>query len=362
METSILNGLVCEWQLAVDYLRPALRARMRLPGFEIDAATGHWGMWRRDRRTIVLSGRLISDFPWGSIREVLLHEMAHQLTDECFGGDLTPHGEEFQEACRLLSADPRASSESPSIHERLDANAEDGEDRIMTRVRKLLAMAHGGGCNEADVAMAKVHELMARHNVSMLQAGGRKPVFESMTLGEPVLRFHAEEYHMMSLLRDFYFVGTVVIPAYVVCRARMGHVLEVSGAVPNLKMARYVHAFLHRTVDEQWSQLVGNLRNSRRRKTDFAAGLIHGFSERLSGQEESLRSAVGYTTALVAQGKHEVDAYLKTRYARLHHIQRRGRVVDEGVTAAGREVGRRTVLSKPVESGSSRRGLLLGGG
>jgi hypothetical protein len=316
-------------------------------------------MWQGDRKTIVLSGRLVREFPWVSVREVLLHETAHQVADESLGGDDTPHGPRFHEACRLLRADPRASGDVASIHQRLEGDSDRDGDRILSRVRKLLALGHGEGCHEAELAMAKVHAYMAKHNVSLLECGA-KPDFLSMSIGAPVSRFAAEDYAMMGLLREFYFVSTVVIPAYVVSKGRMGRVIEASGRAENLKMAGYVYEFLKRTVDEQWTAFGSRVAGGRRhRKTDFAVGLVRGFREKLESQKVTARNAASATQALVAKGDREAAAYLKARYPHLRSISRRGRRVDAEVVAAGAEVGRRTVLSKPIEGKRAGRGLRL---
>lgn len=360
LRSRALHGLSCEWQVARDGLPDAIRAGLRVPGFELRDLNSAWGLWLRGERTIVLSTRLLDGFGWLSVREVLLHEMAHQVADECFGGDDTPHGPRFLEACRLLRADPKASADAASVHQRVASAAGAGEDRILGRVRKLLAMAHGGGSHEAELAMAKVHEHMAKYNVGLL-AGGASPDFLSMTLGEPVVRFAAEEYAILNLLRDFYFVHTVIIPAYVIASERMGRVAEASGRVENLKMAGYVYDFLKRTVDEQWAAFDGRRRGARRRKTDFAVGLIRGFREKLERQEPACRHATGLTQALAVRAGRDVERYLRSRYPYLRSISRRGRSVDAEAHAAGVEAGRRTVLSRPVESGVARRGLALGG-
>jgi hypothetical protein len=203
-----------------------------------------------------------------------------------------------------------------------------------------------------------VHTYMARYNVSLL-AGGGQPDFLSLCIGEPVTRFAAEQYAMMRLLREFYFVHTIVIPAYVLSAGRMGRTIELSGRVENLKMADYVYAFLNRTVEEQW-QAFGGSAGSRRR-TDFACGLLQGFRETLEKQEDARAETSRATRALVALGERQADEYWRARYPRLRTVSRRGRFVDPDVVAAGVAAGRRTVLSRPIEGAVGRRGLLLEG-
>jgi hypothetical protein len=219
-------------------------------------------------------------------------------------------------------------------------------------------MGQSNSRHEAEIAMSKVHEYMAKHNVSLHECG-EKPQFFSMGIGEPALRFTAEKYAMMGLLREFYFVSTVVIPAYVISAGRMGRVIEIGGRIENLKMAGYVYEFLNRTITGQWAAFNKAGRFSQHRRTDFALGLIQGFQEKLDRQKHEFLETNSTTVALVRQGDKELTAYLRDRYPRLRSISRGGRIIDAGVLGAGVEAGRRTVLSKPIEHGTGSRGLHL---
>ena len=334
------------------------RGQLNLPCFEIREMASAWGLWQRDRKTIVLSRRLVTQFPWLSVREVLLHELAHQLTDEAFGGDDSPHGRRFHEACQLLGADPKASGDSPSIHQWIERDQDSDKDRILSRVRKLLAMGQSNSRHEAEIAMSKVHEYMAKHNVS-LQECGEKPQFFSMGIGEPALRFTSEKYAMISLLREFYFVSTVIVPAYVLSAAKMGRAIEIGGRIENLKMAGYVYDFLNGAIARQWAVFNEAERFTKHHKTDFALGMIQGFREKLEKQKRAFLETGVATLALVRQTERELNAYLRDRYPRLRSISQRGRMIDSGVLGAGVEAGRRTVLSKPIEHGTGQRGLHL---
>jgi hypothetical protein len=355
MEKRVMEGLVCEWKWAA-YNLPKKYCRLHVPCFEIRDMTSMWGSWQGDRKAIVLSRRLITQFSWLSVREVLLHEMAHQLTDEAFGGDDTPHGRRFHEACHMLGADPKASGNLPSIHQWITKDSAGDGDRILSRVRKLMAMGQSTSRHEAEIAMTKVHEYMAKYNVSLHDCG-EQPSFFSMGIGEPALRFTAEKYAMMSLLREFYFVSTVLVPAYVMSAARMGRVIEIGGRIENLKMAGYVYDFLNRSIARQWMAFNKTGRFTQHRRTDFALGLIQGFQERLETQKQTFLENDDATKALVHKGNKELTEYLRDRYPRLRSISRRGKMMDAGVLGAGVEAGRRTVLSRPIENRTRSRGL-----
>src|SRR3972149_6999948 len=110
LESCILHGLSCEWKRTIWLLDSPYREKMRPPLFALRDGKDKWGIWCGGKREISLSRNLVLNHSWAAVREVLFHEMAHQLAEEVLGaGRESPHGPFFQEACSLLRANPRAS-------------------------------------------------------------------------------------------------------------------------------------------------------------------------------------------------------------------------------------------------------------
>ena len=107
LEHRILQGIACEWEAAIWVLSPTHRQLMKKPLFRLKDLRYTWAYWSEEKREICLSRRLVFNHPWDAVREVLLHEMAHQLTQQVLkDGNETPHGPTFQKACYLLRANP----------------------------------------------------------------------------------------------------------------------------------------------------------------------------------------------------------------------------------------------------------------
>ena len=353
-----LNGMVWEWHQAIGELPVEHRRRMRLPHFEIREVLSVWGKWLPEQKAIVLSQKLVAEHPWLSVREVLRHEIAHQVVDEAMRGDDAPHGDLFKKACRMIRADPRAATESPSIREWINEDHAGSHDRMSSRIDKLLALAGSNSRHEAETAMTLAHELMAKHNIKVAEFGAPAACF-SMCIGAPVTRFTTCEYAVMRLLREYYFVSTVVINVFAPDKDRPGRALEISGRIENLRMANYVHGFLHRVIDEQWRTFKRDNDCTHHHKMDFALGLIDGVRGRLEGASEAVVSTERGAKALVLKGQQDLRTYIEQRYPRLQSCGHRGRLINERVHRAGKKVGQQTVISKPVENGTgSRRGLL----
>jgi len=358
LERRILNGLMAEWQHAAAALRHDYRYTLRLPGFELRDIEQALGQWVPDKRLIVLGRRTVLDHPWLTVRDILLHEMAHQLCSEVLGDVTSHHGPTFHKACQWLGARPDAMARALPELDRIAEHELPAHDRILLKVKKLLAMAQSANRHEAELAMAKAHEFIARYNVDLLTAHPAR-TYDSVCLGAPAIRHSTDAYVLSSLLRDFYFVRTIWIQAYVLEKDRMGKVLEISGTPENIKMAGYVHAFLIRSIHDQWQTFCKGHRLPARLKTDFALGLLSGFQDTLRQQEKQWEQENGSTYALIRQGDARLTEYVDTRYPRLRTLSGRGKNVDQDIHAAGVEAGRKTVLSKPVESNTGGRRLMI---
>jgi len=289
LERRILHGLACEWEEALWVLDSSHKDLIRKPLFSLRDTKSRLGHWSREKREICLSRNLVVNHPWDAVREVLLHEMAHQFADEVLGANNEPpHGPKFQGACHLLRANPNASGKYEPLHDRIFRESSGSEDRIMLRIKKLMALAQSKNQHEAEAAMAKAHELIAKYNVDLL-AHEENRDFVSVFVGKPALRHFREEYALARLLTDFYFVHGIWMPAYVVDKGKMGSVLEISGTIQNIKIAHYVYDFVRQSTNSQWDEYNKDNGLNRYRKTDFAMGIIQGFSSKLKSQSETKR-------------------------------------------------------------------------
>jgi hypothetical protein len=366
LERRIIRGLSCEWEHALWALAPEDRKRMRHPLFRLDDLKGRHGTWSAARREITINRQLVLNHSWDAVREVLLHEIAHQFRDEILqAGAEPPHGPEFQRACRLLRADPKASGNYPTLDERILGEASDTRDQIMIRIKKLMALAESQNRYEAESAMAKAHELIAKYNVD-LAAGRRDSEFdnqavpppqpESIFLGRPALRHTLDKYHLAHLLQDFYFVRGVWVTAYVLEREKMGRVLEISGSVENIQIAAYIYDCINEYIQTQWSAYCRGKKISLRRRTDFAVGVISGFRSKLDRSMKAVKGRDG-TAALIKSENHRLDGYMHYRYPNLVGFKRGASSVDHEVRLDGERIGKELVIRRGItgREKSSRR-------
>lgn len=145
---------------------------MRPPNFELSYSEVALGRWKGGcHRHLSISINLIKTYAWEYVQEVLYHEMAHQYVEEVLGiCEELPHGEAFKRVCQEKGIDPTATGDIQTWMEkrknRFTVSSENHQ--ILDKVHKLLALAQSPNEHEAQTAMAKAHELLLRHNLSLL--------------------------------------------------------------------------------------------------------------------------------------------------------------------------------------------------
>jgi hypothetical protein len=352
-ERAVLLGLAAEWREALGLLPRRLRDALRRPQFSLGDAEHRLGVWDPAREEIRLSRRFALERGWDEVRELLRHEMAHQLADQALGGaGETSHGPAFRDACRLLGAHPGASGEFVPLGARLDGDADPARARVLARVHKLLALASSENRHEAELALLRAREYARRHHIDEQQG---EQGFLSAFAGSPALRHSREEYQLAALVTRTWEVYGIWVPAWVVARERMGTVLELSGTPAQVKLAGYVHEFVRRHIATEWGRYNRGRRLGARRRTDFGCGVIDGFR----GTLERGARLPGPGAAVVRTGQDPLFAsYLATRYPRRTTIRRGGGKIDPGVHRDGVRAGERLVIREGVEGGAGPRRLL----
>ena len=326
-------------------------SRLRPPVFVLTDSVAHLGRWIGPMRTIELSRRLVLDRPWPDVVSVLQHEMAHQYVDEVMRvRDETAHGAAFRRVCAERGIDAAAAG-APAP----PAGVTPAADRVLERIRKLLALAGSANRHEAEAAMQRAHELMLRHNIEAAAATEAR-AFEIRHLGEPLRRTSAVEAAILALLSDSFFVRVIRIPVYLPREGKRGSVYELSGTRANLELAVHVYEFLLATAERLWRENRGDRRvQSGRDRLAYQSGVIRGFHDKLRLERVTLAG-----NGLVWRGDAGLDEHYRRRHPRTHSSRRLTRT--GAAHNAGREAGHKVVLHRPVGDGpTSTRRLLRGG-
>jgi hypothetical protein len=344
LEAALLRALAESWD---EINHSHFGGKLQRPVLALHDGPGRLGAWGSERRQLSLSRALIWEQPWGVVREVLRHEMAHQFVDQVLQvRDETAHGPAFERVCRQHGIDasasglPPASAEAPNEHP------------VLRRIARLLALAGSPNLNEAQAAMTQAQRLMLKHNIDAATATARRG-FQFRHLGLPRRRIDAAAQILASILADYFFVEVIWVPSYAVHDGRAGRVLEVCGTHANLEVASYVHGFLTEAAARLWrDHKLARRLNGDRERGRFVVGVMMGFADKLRAQASDNRAE-----GLIWSGDPELTGYLRRRHPR----QRRGGRIGFRRTAAyeqGRRVGSQIVLHRPVHAASNRGRLL----
>jgi len=347
LEHRILHGLACEWEAALWVLSAAHRQSMSKPFFCLKDMKKKLGYWSREKREIVLNRNFVLNHTWDSVRDVLLHEMAHQFADQVLKArNEPPHGAMFRKACQLLRANPKASGNYTPLWDRIAQRTPTREDKILLRIKKLMALAESRNHHEAEAAMAKAHELIAKYNIDLLNHNEKRD-FISVFVGEPALRHPREAYHLARLILDFYFVEGIWVPAYVLEKGKVGRVLEITGTAQNIKIASYIYDFVRNFIDSQWHDYNHKKVLNRYRKTDFAVGIIEGFRSKLDSQKSTKKEDKN-ESAIIKIEDPLLQQYIAYKYPRTTNFSRKISSEDQNILKDGMKIGKKLVISKGI--------------
>ena len=347
LEAALLRELRASYdELNHSYFKRALRPAE----IKITDSTRRLGQWDPLRRRIEMARSLFVKEGWGTVLEVLKHEMAHQYVHEILGRIEEPsHGPAFREICEKLGIDARAAGVPAVQSGRGEADREQ-HVKVLERIGQLLALAQSSNVHEAQAATSLAQKLMLKYNVESAALGTRGG-YEFRHLGVPSGRIAESERLLSIILGQHFFVEVIWVPVYRPLEKKRGHVLEICGTRPNLEMATYVHAFLSRSAEHLWAEhkREHGIESNRDRRT-YLAGVMDGFREKLEAETKQRRAE-----GLVWVGDADLSAYFRKRHPHIRHTRTSGSSRN-AAHGAGKSAGRRLVLHRGIEDGPAARG------
>lgn len=323
--------------------RHYLGGALHPPVFRISESATTLGTWRLHERTLSISGALLLQRSQLEVLEVLKHEMAHQYADEVLAATQageTAHGSGFRHACRLLG-----------IHHSARMNPQSEPSPILSRIRKLLALAESHNEHEAALAMSRAKELMEKYE---LELADEEQEFRYGFLGKPRKQRAAVEQIIASILVRHFHVRVIWIPSQFIVAERKVWLMELSGTTTNMEVATYVYEYLMRELEYLW--LTHRRRNPRSKgktmKREYQLGVLQGFGQKL--EETQVAEAVG--SELIQLKTARLLDFFHSR----HPNTRRGRRLsyrESDSYKAGFAKGKELEIRKGVKKGRSSRVL-----
>lgn len=340
-----LARLQADWRAAN---RTYLGGGLKMPVLTIDVGVEtRVGQWQRATRTLAISENHILQVPWEEVQNTLRHEMAHQYVDEVLRvTDETAHGPAFAQACRKLQVVAAARMGAVTA---LPAEA----DRILSKVKKLLALAESQNVHEAEAAMALANRMLLEYNLNLRDAE-QHPGYSYRRVGAPLGVVDLCAKLVAAILTEFFFVEAIWVSTYAARQDKDLRHLEILGTQTNLELAHYVHDFLHRESEALWRQAQIKLTDrGRSAQREYRAGVLLGFRDKLRSERQASQER-----GLVWVGDPQLGTFYRERYPRVSSMRSAG-VGHTDAHNAGRSAGQQLTLHRGVTA-TGPGGRLLG--
>jgi hypothetical protein len=293
---------------------------------------GPLGLWDPALRRISLRRSLVREATWGQVVEVLRHEMAHQYVSERLRIDEPPHGPAFRQVCAERDIDRRAAG--------LPTETDAATDRLLRKVRALLALAESPNPNEAEAAARAARRILAEHDLTLDPAGAR---YTFQQVGPAKQRFATWEKALASVLDAHFGVRSIYANAYLPDRDAWGRILEIAGTVEHVMVAEYVHDALRASAEAAWrAHKKARGLKSDANKRSYLYGLVVGYYRALDAERLTDPGA-----ALVKSDDPELARYYHRRHPRVSTASA-GTVWKNDALDAGLDDGRRLTIRPGV--------------
>jgi hypothetical protein len=334
-----------------------------------------WGLFNPKRNMIILNEDLYFKGSWYVLNGVLTHEIAHQLQYQLYPHSYNvegPHGKTFKRIARALHLSDFFANASLDIANEDDLppnpigknSQENMEHPILIKVKKLLALSTSNEAHEAAAALAAAERLLLRYNLEIPEnddKGHNESNSRFMrwrcTVGK---RFENKHSIICSILKEAFFVETVICSEYDPLTQSYVKYLEILGKPVNLSMAEHVYYFLLERCETLWQAFrpiayaMGEKGISARQS--FVINMLTSFQQKLRTERNQVsndKELETKRTALILSSENSLNDFLKECYPHLKRVRYSHKANSPNSAQAGREEGTRLTIHAPVPEGKS---------
>lgn len=326
---------------------------LRPPLLVIGQSRARLGEWNPVFRAITISEHHILTHAWDAVLDTLRHEMAHQYAAEVLHAGDPPHGEAWVRACHLLRVEAVATAVADQV-EKLEASRLE-RDRMLQRVKELMALAGSPNEHEAANAMRMAQKYLLKYNLDLRELGPARK-YGTRHLGKCRGRFQEYEYALGGILQQHFFVLVIYTCSYDPISDKRGRIVQISGTPENLDIAEYVYNYMLSLLEPLWRSHRRSLPGASGTRLQYWAGLMKGFANKLNEQAGVLSREQG----LIWVGDQQLKDYGKYLHPRTRSTGSVGVSRGEGFEAGVRD-GRSIQLRRGVPESSGNRGRHLPG-
>lgn len=224
-------------------------------------------------------------------------------------------------------------------------------DKIVDKIRKLLALATSSNEHESRLAAEKAQELLVKYNLSMQSVNDARHEYTSVDRKKK-FRLSTEDCYVLPVVSAHFFVRSVIH------RDFDGVRVELLGTATNVEIASYVYEFLVGAYKRAFVEYQKAHNCDRRDRQIFYQGLQDGLHEQLRNARKGVETSMG----LVVVPDAGLNAFVAAKYPVLRSRRGYNPSGDANAYAQGRVEGQRMRVSRGLNEGASDSGRYLGGG
>jgi len=325
--------------------------QLKTPNFEIITNNQYWGTWASKNRILGISEKLIRHFPYEAVEHVMRHEVAHMIVDEIWGvgNAVSPHGETFASACAILGIEPTSSDSSSYLMKFGKTN-----EKVVDKVKKLMALGESPNKNEAERALKKAYELMTKHNIKNIHDENSSQ-FNYRPIGIKCgKRTPSFMYDIGRIVDDFYYVKYIRSHHY---DGRTGGTykhFEIFGKPENLDLAEYVWHFLYNQGQILWEDFaIEKIKEGYKKKGDSLIDPDHDYWNRGDNYSKSsfLQGVYAGYSSKLRKEQRENETHLD-----LENNSELNELIDISKSKLDKAYNKRYRVKRSSRSGSSANG------
>ena len=184
------------------------------------------------------------------LKNLLRHELAHYICYIHHGRDISDHGKEYRRLCRNCGWGKKvfnAKVNKKEITLSLQKNCDD--EKVLSRIKKLMALGSSSNRHESEAATLKANELMVKYNLqkASLDATAIDEEAYYVLVAAKAKRTNATLRALARILKNF-MVRTIY------SRKKTHTALEILGTRLNVELAAYVADFLQHEFEHLWKK------------------------------------------------------------------------------------------------------------
>lgn len=333
---------------------------LRKPVLSLSDTESFLGQWDAQLRVLSLSRKLIESHPWHVVVSVLRHEMAHQIVSELFLTSDVSHGDLFAQACSLIAVPKEFAKATAALGKEVPswrAQAQESETALLRKVEKLMSLASSANEHEAFLAMQRVQDLIAKHNLEKALCSSTATDYVTCVIDSGRQRLDRTHRLVCSLLTGFYFVEVILTQGFDIRSLKTTTSIDIMGTRTNVLMAEFVYNFLLQQVDSLWKTYQKEFRVPKAQRLSFQSGILLGFQDKLSSFSSNMPQETRQALILLKHDK-KLKKFVKTRFPKIERRSHGRQSVYEDAFEAGKSAGERLVIHKPLENKKTGREFL----